>query len=139
MPKERGWWRNGRNLPKRANGCKRNKQWNQPEPRAHSQQNKAKTPWTAGSYQMYPGHRVEEPKGETRRLMECQPGTTPYTTLGSLTLKTVPQPMRPEPDLETSPEAEPGKMTDDGKSMDKAVLQNPVLFRTTLSSQREEP
>ena len=45
-------------------------------------------------------------------LTKCQPGTTPRTTIGSLTMRTVPQPMRPEPDPGMSPEAEPEQ--DDG-------------------------
>ena len=53
-------------------------------------------------------------------------------------MKTAPQPTRPEPDLGNIPKADPGEMTDDGKSMDEAVSQNPVLFRTTPSSQREK-
>ena len=40
-------------------------------------------------------------------LMKCQPGTAPHTMIGSTTMRTVPQPMRPEPDPGTSPEAEP--------------------------------
>ena len=59
------------------------------------------------------------------------PGITPRITLGSLTMKTALQPMKPEPDPGNVPEADPGEMMDDGKSMDEAVLQNPVLFRTT--------
>ena len=54
------------------------------------------------------------------------------------TASTVPQPMRPESDPGTPPKQNLNKMTDDGKSMDKAVLQNWVLFRTTPSSQRKE-
>ena len=96
MPKERGWRRSRRSLPRKANDWKRNGQWNQPEPKAHNQQNKAKTPRTAGSYQMYLGHGPEESKEEVRRFMECRLGTAPL--LGSLTMKTVPQPTRPEPD-----------------------------------------
>ena len=44
--------------------------------------------------------------------MEHQPGAVPYTTIGSPNHKTIPQPMRPEPDPGTSPEAEPEQ--DDG-------------------------
>ena len=55
------------------------------------------------------------------------------------TTGTVPQTMRPESDLGTPPQSRTwNKITDDGKSLDKAVRQNPVLFRTTPSSQRKE-
>ena len=77
MPKERGQQRSRRDLPRKANDWKRNGQQNQPESKAHSQQNKAKTPWTAGSYQMYLGHRPKEPEEEVRRFMEYQLGTAP--------------------------------------------------------------
>ena len=138
MPRERRQWRNRRDPPRRANDWKKNGQWNRPESKVHSQQNKAKTPRTAGSYQMYLGHGLEEPE-EVIGFTECRLGTAPHTMIGSLTMKTVTQPTRPEPTLETSQEAEPEKMTDDGKSMDKAVPQSLVLFRTTPSSQSEEP
>ena len=98
MPKEIGWQRNRRDLPRKANDWKRNGQQNQPEPKAHSQQNKAKTPQSAESYQMCLGHRPEEPEEEVGRFMECRLGTAPHTTLGSLTMKTIPQPTTPEPD-----------------------------------------
>ena len=54
----------------KANDWKRNRQQNQPESKAHSQQNKAKTPRTAGSYQMYLGHELEVPEEEVRGSME---------------------------------------------------------------------
>ena len=40
-------------------------------------------------------------------LMKHQPGTTPHTTIGSPTMRTISQPMRPEPDPRTSHKAEP--------------------------------
>ena len=45
-------------------------------------------------------------------LMRRQPGTAPRTTIGSLTMRTVPQPMKPEPDPGMSPKAGPEQ--DDG-------------------------
>ena len=140
MPKERGWQRSRRDPPRKANDWKRNGQQNQSESKAHSQQNKAKTPRTAGSYQMYLGHGLEVPEEEVKGSMEYGLGTTPpHTTLGSLTMKMYHSQQDLNLTLETSLEAEPGEMMDDGKSMDKAVPQNLVLFRTTPSSQREEP
>ena len=44
------------------------------------------------------GHGPEKSKEGVRRFMKCQPRTAPHITLGSLTMKTAPQPMRPEPD-----------------------------------------
>ena len=44
--------------------------------------------------------------------MECQPGTALHTTLGSLTIKTAPQPMIPEPDPGDVPQGRPWR--DDG-------------------------
>ena len=98
MSRGRGQQRNRRDLPRKANDWKKNRQWNQPESKVHSQQNRAKTPRIAGSYQMYLGHGLEEPEEEVIGIIKCQLGTIPRTTIGSLAMKTVPQPMRPELD-----------------------------------------
>ena len=45
-------------------------------------------------------------------LMKHRPGTAPRITIGSPTMRAVPQTMRPEPDPGTSPEAGPEQ--DDG-------------------------
>ena len=67
-------------------------------------------------------------------LTKRRPGTAPHTTIGSLTMRTIPQPMRPEPDPGTSPEAEPeqddglwqvhgqGSATKSGPSQDHPIL-----------------
>ena len=73
MPKERGWQRSRRDPPRKANDWKRNGQRNQPELKAHSQQNKARTPWTAESYQMYLGHGPEEKKSEDSWNADLEP------------------------------------------------------------------
>ena len=105
MPKERGQWRSRRGSPRKANNWKRKGQQNQPESKAHSQQNRAKTPQTAGSYWMYPGHGLEVPEEEVRGSMEYRLETAPCTTLGSLTMETISQPMRPEPDPGNVPQS----------------------------------
>ena len=61
---------------------------------------------------MYPGYTLEGVKRRVIMLMKHQPGTAPHTTIGSPTMRTVPQPMRSEPDPGTSPKAEPEQ--DDG-------------------------
>ena len=61
---------------------------------------------------MYPGYTLEGVKRRVITLTKCRPRTAPHTTIGSLAMRTVPQPMRPEPDPGTSPEAEPEQ--DDG-------------------------
>ena len=99
MPKERQQWRSRRDPPRKANDWKRNRQQNQSESKAHSQQNKAKTPRTAGSYQMYLGHRLEVPEEEVKGSMEYQLGTAaPPHHIRIPDHENVPQPMRPKPD-----------------------------------------
>ena len=58
--------------------------------------------------------RIEEKRTTepAEAMTKCQPRTVPHTMIGSPTMWTVPQPMRPEPDPGTSPEAEPEQ--DDG-------------------------
>ena len=98
---------NRRTLLRKVKGQKRNAQQNQLKSGVHSLRSQAKTLQIAQSFQTYPGYTLEGVKGRVIMLTKCQPGTAPHIMIGSLTTRTVLQPMRPEPDPGMPPKAKP--------------------------------